>query len=47
MDNNNQSNGNTQLNQLRNDFNERIGHKKILGSSLRVQLNKRRRYRTI
>jgi|TARA_R100000482_G_scaffold71989_1_gene27450 hypothetical protein len=47
MDNNNQANGNTQLNQLRNDFNGRVLRKKTLGSSMRVQLNNKRRYRTI
>ena len=47
MDNNNQVNGNSQLNQLRNDFNDRVQRKKALGNSMRVKLNNKRRYRTI
>ena len=47
MDNNSQSNGNSQLNQIRNDFNDRVKARKILGGAMRVKLNDKRRYRTI
>lgn len=43
----NQDNGNTQLNQVRNDFNTRIDRKKFLGNTPRVYWNSSRRFRTI
>ncbi len=43
----NQDNGNTQLNQTRNEFNSRIDRKKYLGSTPRVYWNSSRRFRTI
>lgn len=42
-----QDNGNTQLNQIRNEFNDRIKSKKFLGNSPRVKFNDKRRFRTI
>jgi hypothetical protein len=42
-----QTNGNTQLNQTREDFNDRVSNKKFLGRATRVHLNNKRRYRTI
>ena len=42
-----QDDGNTQLNQTRNEFNERLETKKYLGNSFRVKLNNYRRFRTI
>ena len=42
-----QNNGNTQLNQTRNEFNDRVEKKEFLGKSMRVKLNNRRRFRTI
>ena len=42
-----QNNGNNQLNQIRNEFNDRVKDKKFLGNSVRVKLNDKRRYRTI
>jgi hypothetical protein len=43
----NQDNGNTQLNQIRNEFNDRVGSKKYMGNTPRVKFNNKRRYRTI
>ena len=43
----NQDNGNTQLNQVRNDFNDRVACKKFLGATPRVYWNSSRRFRTI
>ena len=43
----NQDNGNTQLNGLRNDFNEKVGRMKFLGATPRMHWNDRRRFRTI
>ena len=43
----NQDNGNTQLNGLRNDFNEKVGRMKFLGATPRMYWNDRRRFRTI
>ena len=43
----NQENGNTQLNQARNEYNERVILKKYLGSTPRVYWNQSRRFRTI
>ena len=40
-------NGNTQLNQTREEFNDRIFRKKFLGSTPRVYWNQSRRFRTI
>ena len=45
--NNDQQNGNTQLNQARNDFNDRLYKKKFLGATPRVYWNSSRRFRTI
>mgnify|MGYP001502070367 FL=1 len=45
--NKNQENGNSQLNQSRNDFNDRVEKKIYLGSTMRVKLNGQRRFRTI
>jgi hypothetical protein len=44
---NKQDNGNTQLNSIRNEFNERVGKKSFLGKALRITWSDRRRYRTI
>lgn len=44
---NKQDNGNSQLNQTREEFNNRVKDKKFLGNSLRVKLNNYRRFRTI
>jgi len=44
---NKQDNGNTQLNQTRNEFNDRVKTKHFLGKSTRVKLNNYRRFRTI
>ena len=43
----NQENGNTQLNQARSEYNERVIQKKYLGSTPRVYWNQSRRFRTI
>ena len=43
----NQDNGNTQLNQAREEFNDRIVRKKFLGATPRVYWNSSRRFRTI
>jgi len=45
--NNDQQNGNIQLNQIRNDFNDRVYRKKYLGGTPRVYWNSSRRFRTI
>jgi len=42
-----QDNGNSQLNQTREEFNDRTSNKLYLGNTIRVQLNNRRRFRTI
>lgn len=42
-----QDNGNTQLNTIRNEFNERVSAKQFMGQTFRVKLNGSRRYRTI
>ena len=47
INNTEQQNGNTQLNQIRNEFNERVYRKKYLGETPRVYLNISRRFRTI
>ena len=47
INNTDQQNGNTQLNQIRNDFNERVYRKKFLGETARVYWNSSRRFRTI
>ena len=44
---NKQDNGNTQLNQTRNEFNDRVESKKFLGNTFRVKLNNHRRFRII
>ena len=43
----NQSNGNTQLNQIRNEFNHRVNNKSYMGQGKRVTWNGSRRFRTI
>jgi len=42
-----QDNGNPQLNQTRNEFNDRVQVKKYLGNAFRIKLNNYRRFRTI
>ena len=42
-----QDNGNTQLNQAREEFNDRIVRKKFLGATPRIYWNSSRRFRTI
>ena len=42
-----QDNGNSQLNQTREEFNDRIQRKTFLGNTPRVQWNSSRRFRTI
>tara|TARA_B100000700_G_C14609289_1_gene652806 strand:+ start:50 stop:190 length:141 start_codon:yes stop_codon:yes gene_type:complete len=42
-----QDNGNTQLNSIRNEFNDRTKAKNFMGSGLRNSWNERRRFRTI
>jgi hypothetical protein len=45
--NKSQDNGNSQLNQTRNEFNDRVEKKNYLGNTMRVKLNGQRRFRTI
>ena len=45
--NNHQTNGNTQLNALRNEFNDRVKDKSYLSQGKRIVWNDRRRFRTI
>ena len=40
-------NGNQQLNQTREGFNDRVASKKFMGNTWRVQYNSKRRYRSI
>ena len=40
-------NGNCQVNTLRNEFNDRVNKKIILGNSKRITWNNVRRFRTI
>ena len=47
INNTEQQNGNTQLNQIRIDFNDRVYRKKYLGGTPRVYWNSSRRFRTI
>ncbi len=47
INNQDQQNGNTQLNQIRSELNNRIYKKKFLGNTSRVYWNNSRRYRTI
>ena len=42
-----QDNGNTQLNSIRNEINDRTKAKNFMGSGLRSFWNERRRFRTI
>ena len=42
-----QDNGNTQLNSIRNEFNDRTKAKNYMGNGLRIFWNERRRFRTI
>lgn len=44
---NRQDNGNTQVNGLRNDFNDRVSKTHFLGRTPRIVWNSSRRYRTI
>ncbi len=44
---NKQSNGNTQLNSIRNEFNDRVKDKSYMSQGKRIAWNDRRRYRTI
>ena len=44
---NKQDNGNTQLNSLRNDFNDRIKDRLYMSQGKRIVWNDRRRFRTI
>ena len=43
----NQENGNTQLNSVRNEFNDRVGTKSYLGRTKRVAWTSVRRFRSI
>jgi len=43
----NQENGNTQLNAIRNEFNDRTESKIYMGRGKRMTWNGRRRFRTI
>ena len=45
--NSKQDNGNTQLNSLRNDFNDRIKDRLYMRQGKRIVWNDRRRFRTI
>lgn len=42
-----QQNGNTQLNNERNEFNKRVSNKLFMGKTQRVIWNDKRRFRTI
>ena len=42
-----QDNGSTQINSLRDEFNQRLHKKLILGNSKRITWNSTRRHRTI
>ena len=44
---NKQDNGNTQLNSIRNDFNDRVKDKAFMSQGKRIAWNDRRRFRTI
>ena len=43
----NQNNGNTQLNNDRNNFNQKISKLSLLGNSKKVKWSDKRRYRNI
>lgn len=45
--NNEQQNGNTQLNQDRNAFNQKVSRLSILGRTKKVQWSNRRRWRNV
>ena len=45
--NSKQDNGNTQLNSLRNDFNDRVKDKSFMSQGKRILWNDRRGFRTI
>ena len=47
MDTSNQKNGNTQLNNDRNSFNEKVSKYSNLGNTKKVQWSDKRRYRII
>jgi hypothetical protein len=42
-----QQNGNTQLNNERNNFNKKVGRLSILGQTKKIKWSDRRRYRNI
>jgi len=44
---NKQDNGNTQLNSIRNEFNDRVKDKAFMSQGKRIAWNDRRRFRTI
>ena len=44
---NKQDNGNSQLNSIRNEFNNRVSSTKFMGKSKRMKFNQYRRFRTI
>ena len=44
---NKQQNGNNQLNEIRNEYNNRTKKKSILGNAIRIFWNNIRRFRTI
>ena len=47
INNQDQQNGNTQLNNIRSEFNDRVSKKKFMGNSPRQHWNASRRFRTI
>ena len=47
MENNQSNNGNTQINQTRNSFNDKVSKLKLLGASKKVAWDNRRRNRAI
>jgi hypothetical protein len=47
MENNQSNNGNTQINQTRNSFNDKVAKLSILGASKKVAWDNRRRNRAI
>ena len=44
---NKQDNGNSQLNSIRNELNNRVSSTKFIGNSKRMKFNQYRRFRTI
>ena len=47
MEQNQSNNGNTQINQTRNSFNDKVSKYRMLGSSKKVQWDNTRRNRSI